>query len=100
MLAIDLNELLSKLDNGLPEKTLLDLAALVAPMPTDAQIESEMARDKLLNPHNEPYHSKPPQRERDEIIWDLRYRHAHHALAARKLNLDQLYNKPGSGRPR
>lgn len=95
---IDLNELVAKFDDGLPEKLLLDLAALVAPAPTEESISSEMSRDAANNPYNEPYHGKTPWRDRNEIIWDLRYRFAHEALKARKRNLDQLFNKPGSGR--
>lgn len=95
---IDLNELFSKLNEGLPEKLLLDLAALAAPAPTEENISSEMNRDLHNNPHNEFHPNKAPRRGRDEIIWDLRYRCAHEALKARKRNLDQLRNIPGSGR--
>lgn len=93
-----LSDLLLNMNAGLPEKLLLDLGALAAPAPTEDQIRSEQTRDRNANPHNEPYHNKPPRRGRDEIIWDLRYRHAHEALNARKRTVEQLENRVGSGR--
>lgn len=87
---------LGDLTDGLPEQLFLDLAALMAPDPENDRIYSEMNRDRLLNPHNDP--QKPPLRDRNEIIWDHRYLFAHEALKARKRTIKQLQNVPGSGR--
>lgn len=90
--------LYSLLENGLPEKTFLDLAAIfAAPEPTADQIQSALAMDKMGNPHNDGY-GKPKRRGSSEIQADLRYLFAHEMLEARKRDLKQLRNLQGSGR--
>ncbi len=98
MMKLDLQEILGQMHDGLPEKLLVDLSALVAPEPTLEQIEQQERIDRMGNPHNETYHNKTVLRSRDTIIWDLRYRFAHKALAARKRTVPQLENRLGSGR--
>jgi len=97
--SVEIENFLRKLsDKGLPDKTFLDLAAIfAAPEPTKEQIQSELQRDQMANPHNDGY-GKPKRRGHDEIICDLRYRFAHEMLAARGRTLDQLNNIRGSGR--
>lgn len=62
--------------------SLLDFFAMNAPRPTRVAINSEVERDRMVNPHGDPY--KPPRRGRSEIEWDLRYKWAAEGVAAKR----------------
>jgi hypothetical protein len=73
-------------DMNTPEygMTMRDWFATFAPQPSDEAIKSQHDQDFYRNPHNEPYHNKPPRRSRERIIADLRYAFADAMLDARE----------------
>lgn len=55
---------------------LRDYFATHAPNPTDEEIQRVETRERVANPHNEPYHDKVRRRGRLEIVCALRYEYA------------------------
>lgn len=66
------------------EAYLRDWFAGAAPEPTIDAINTQQGLDRGRNPYNDPH--KPPLRSREQIVAELRYRHADAMLAARREN--------------
>lgn len=63
--------------------SLRDYFAIHAPEPSHTDIMHIVERERLANPHNEPYHNKVRRRGVEEIRCALRYEFADAMLSAR-----------------
>ena|SRR3990167_2998195 len=64
-------------------RCLRDEFAMYAPNPSEDDIHRVEERERLANPHNEPYFNKVRRRGRTEIICALRYEYADAMIAQR-----------------
>jgi hypothetical protein len=63
--------------------SLRDWFAATLPEPSREDVLRVMERERMANPHNEPYHNKVRRRGEREIICALRYEYADAMIAAR-----------------
>lgn len=71
--------------NGVPERgmSLRDWFAATLPEPAREDVLRVQERERMANPHNEPYANKVRRRGEREIICALRYEYADAMLAER-----------------
>ncbi len=69
--------------------TVLDYFAIHAPRPTDGEIKQVRERERMANPHNEPYANKQKRHSELEIEVILRYQFAQ-AMMLERMNPTNL----------